>query len=637
MSTAEALAKASAKQLKTLNTVFDSEGREVVVEERVDKEAKTKFQETIDLLVAAGYFRARIKGLSDFDKIVGGMTWCISTCSVDVDVDLLFQENSSIGAKIALTEKIVGTLPRMKCPHRLEPHQIQGLDYIQIFPVVQWLVKKALETKAETGDAVRAYALSQFNRQFGVVGKDRAEKARAEKAVAAIRKLREKYRPRRRFRRGAGDAWASMDESTKVSSTLMEYGRSYRSLLNAAAGEDEDDVDEGFGDGEGKSRDARDSTSSRAPSSWDEETEMRISTLLQEVSGGNAGDSTANLSAKMVGNIVGMQSKEIQRVAMEYDVKKSNLRDDSKTPEKFFEEKRDELTTTLSDLTAKKDQFTDKLDEVKFEAAAADERLQVAQSEAEPFLERRREFEALKAAAGPERVKALEHLVQTHDDMKKREAEFKASCKEQLGQLRETLAKVRGGEIEEDAFDESADPDVAKLKGQIEKENDKANKLKSTLAKKSRQLRSAERRLDEVPSRAELDQYQKRFLELYDESAAIHRQTKQFYSLYNTLEDKRRYLEKEVNVLESIHDNFETAMSTPSGKEEFLQQLANIVEGIGKNKEALERKKEGEKAKLDQLNERLAVLIEKKRLYYKKVKEFQEECKKNDALQNNSS
>ena len=54
MSTAEALAKAAAKQLKTLNTVLDSEGREVIVEEREDTEAKTKFQETVDLLVAAG-------------------------------------------------------------------------------------------------------------------------------------------------------------------------------------------------------------------------------------------------------------------------------------------------------------------------------------------------------------------------------------------------------------------------------------------------------------------------------------------------------------------------------------------------------------------------------------------------------
>lgn len=31
----------------------------------------------------------------------------------------------------------MSALPKMKCPHRLEPHQIQGLDFIHIFPVVQ--------------------------------------------------------------------------------------------------------------------------------------------------------------------------------------------------------------------------------------------------------------------------------------------------------------------------------------------------------------------------------------------------------------------------------------------------------------------------------------------------------------------
>ena len=121
----------------------------------------------MELLLAAGYFRARIKGLSPFDKvrgaqaaaaasahpnrtppqIVGGMTWCITAANEDVDVDILFEENASIGKKIALTEKIVEALPRLKCPLALEPHQIQGLDHISIYPVVQWLVKKALETR----------------------------------------------------------------------------------------------------------------------------------------------------------------------------------------------------------------------------------------------------------------------------------------------------------------------------------------------------------------------------------------------------------------------------------------------------------------------------------------------------------
>ena len=89
---------------------------------REDEEQKVKLTQTVELLLAAGYFRARIKGLSDFDKVrynqgftivlfqtynfcdvtqvVGGMTWCISTCSFDLDVDLLFQENSTIGQKM---------------------------------------------------------------------------------------------------------------------------------------------------------------------------------------------------------------------------------------------------------------------------------------------------------------------------------------------------------------------------------------------------------------------------------------------------------------------------------------------------------------------------------------------------------
>ena len=67
---------------------------------REDEEQHVKLQETIELLVAAGYFRARIKGLNAFDKIVGGMTWCITTCNFDVDVDLLFQESSNLGQKM---------------------------------------------------------------------------------------------------------------------------------------------------------------------------------------------------------------------------------------------------------------------------------------------------------------------------------------------------------------------------------------------------------------------------------------------------------------------------------------------------------------------------------------------------------
>lgn len=39
------------------------------IETREDEEQSQKLREIIDLLIAAGYFRARIKGLSPFDKV----------------------------------------------------------------------------------------------------------------------------------------------------------------------------------------------------------------------------------------------------------------------------------------------------------------------------------------------------------------------------------------------------------------------------------------------------------------------------------------------------------------------------------------------------------------------------------------
>ena len=52
----------------------------------------------------------------------------------------------------------------MKCPHRLEPHQIQGLDFIHIYPVIQWLVKLAIATKEEMGDYIRLFSEAQFSK-----------------------------------------------------------------------------------------------------------------------------------------------------------------------------------------------------------------------------------------------------------------------------------------------------------------------------------------------------------------------------------------------------------------------------------------------------------------------------------------
>uniref|UniRef100_F1L5Q9 Coiled-coil domain-containing protein 93 n=1 Tax=Ascaris suum TaxID=6253 RepID=F1L5Q9_ASCSU len=188
---------------------------------REDEEQFAKLQDTIDLLVAAGYFRARLKALPPFDRVIGGMVWCITLCNRSVDIDLFYSENSTIGQKIALTERVVEVLPQLKCPHSLEPHQIQGLDYIHIFPVVQWLVKQAVEAKLKRGDMVQNHATYQFGRRFHL---PEDHQLRAQKVAHAKNygKLKSLCFPLRVYRRVEG--FVSKDLHEDIQCTLMEYG-----------------------------------------------------------------------------------------------------------------------------------------------------------------------------------------------------------------------------------------------------------------------------------------------------------------------------------------------------------------------------------------------------------------------------
>jgi CCDC93, coiled-coil domain len=88
---------------------------------------RKKLEEIVEVLLNAGYHRAMSKSLSEFDKVVGGLCWCITSIGIDVDVDILFQENLIIGQRIALSEAIITALRIMGCPSPLQAHQIQGM------------------------------------------------------------------------------------------------------------------------------------------------------------------------------------------------------------------------------------------------------------------------------------------------------------------------------------------------------------------------------------------------------------------------------------------------------------------------------------------------------------------------------
>ncbi|XP_042350923.1 coiled-coil domain-containing protein 93 [Plectropomus leopardus] len=605
---------------------YDQEGNLIQVETREDEEQSVKLAEILELLLAAGYFRARIKGLSPFDKVVGGMTWCITTCNFDIDVDLLFQENSTIGQKIALTEKIVSVLPKMKCPHRLEPHQIQGLDFIHIFPVIQWLVKRAIETREEMGDYVRAYSISQFQKTHSLP-EDEEFLQRKDKAVRAVLDVLEVYKPQRKYRRQR-DAGELLDEESRVHSTLLEYGRRYGFSKQSK----QDKVDE--------RKVSLASGPQAAPPGMAEVSEeddlraaeeIRIKTLMTSMAA--MANEEGKLTASAVGQIVGLQSEEIKQIASEYAERQSELSSEERSerygPLQQHRRAVASLNKQIQQKTKQLEELQAKHAEVKTSCDDAKRKLLEATEQSEKLEKELKSLDTMEEQADISLLEKLKALVMMNENLKQQEQEFRTHCREEMTRLQQNIEELKTASGQDTEEEKERNQLIDK---QYNTDKEKLQKIRLLMARRNREIAILQRKIDEVPSRAELTQYQKRFIELYSQVSATHKETKQFFTLYNTLDDKKVYLEKEVNLLNSIHDNFQQAMSSSAAKEQFLRQMEQIVEGIKQSRIKMEKKKQENKMRRDQLNDEYLELLDKQRLYFKTVKDFKEECRKNEML-----
>ncbi|XP_078490238.1 coiled-coil domain-containing protein 93-like [Ciona intestinalis] len=622
---------------------FDQDGNEREVETKEDEEQEVKLNEIVDLLVAAGYFRARIKGLSSFDKVVGGMTWSISNCSFDVDVDLLFQENSTIGQKISLTEKIVSVLPKMNCPYQIEPHQIQGQDFKSIFPVIQWLVKKVIETREESGDHIRSYSISQFQKHYKTP-EDLVLEEKKDQMLDAVRTLRNVYRPVRKYK--IKDKSALVTEEAITSATLLEYGQ--RKLTNFSRSsnrrkkskEDGEEEDEDLNQvlhsaftkvksGEGKSEELQEDEEEMIQIAQ----ERTLQDLMGDMSAMSGKEIEGKLATRIIGSIVEMQSSEIHEVSNMFKQKNKEMRKTlavkTVTPRDLHKAK---METLESQLKVKQDEMKlvkREFEETKQKEEEVQRKLDTALETKAIIDDKIEEVKNLEENADETTIGMLRSLVMMNEQLKRQEAMFKAHCKEEAMNMKDEIKHLQARSEEVTSVDDENESVVMReLKG----DQNKLAKMRLLLASKNRLAATLARKVDEVPTRAELTQYQKRFVELYDQISLTHKETKQFYTMYNTLEDSRRYLEKEVDLLDSIYDNFSAAKQSQDNMQQYLKQFEKIVEGVKGNKIKVEKKRQEEKMKRNVLHDRYTELVEKHREYVKTIQSFQEECRKNEIL-----
>lgn len=571
MSLSEAL---KPKGSKHLSRIINSEGIEVEAEKREDEQQKIKYGEIIECLIGAGYYRAKIKGISEFDKVVGGMTWCIDVCNIDLDVDLLFQENSTIGQKIALTEKIVAALQKMNCPFMIEPHQIQGLDFIHICPVIEWLVKKSIENREERGDYLQQYAIHRFNNEFCFPGEKPNENF-IRRALPHISAVQNKYSVQRKFRRIEGSG-APSDLMSRIQSTLFEYG-------HAPVQENEEDSSDDM-----KHVETID--------------EVKLKQMAQTM---KSTSEEVKLAPKAIKDIINLKSEELIDATKNYITLSAESEVGEKAEIVRLKEKEEALITKKNEIDIKVKEANEKLKKIKSQTSSIEE------AKSQLSNEEQKTLEDIKT-----RLVLLESL-------NEQEKEFKEYCK---GEKKNLESAIREVDDYESLNHNNIDEKLSSLEAQLAD-------ARISLAKVSRTEAKLHRLIDQVPSRPELNQYQRRFIELYNQVSAKYKETKQYYTLYNSMSDQHEYLNKEIKLLDSILEGYNaTVNGSLHAKEEFINKFETLVDGIKQNKAKVESKRNEERDAKDRLRSQLFGMIEQQRQYASLLKQFREECEVNESL-----
>lgn len=107
-------------------------------------------------------------------------------------------------------------------------------------------------------------------------------------------------------------------------------------------------------------------------------------------------------------------------------------------------------------------------------------------------------------------------------------------------------------------------------------------------------------------------------------------ETKKFYNSYNSLEESKQFVHKEISLLNSIHSHFVSGGG--GGREKLVGSIDSLVGSVEASLHKVALRLEEEKARREAFGATYERLVEKERKYFKLVKDFQSEALRHEQL-----
>jgi len=623
-----------------------------------------------------------------FERLLFGCVFLLQRCRVDVgrkeDAKKTIKqkkranEKLNVGEKLKLAEDVERSLREIGCPLPLRAHQIVGLDSENVFPVVQWLTKRAMVSTRETMEEneeeedekrrnrrrrSRWSAAARSSDGFGASALCSTTTTRTRDPFRSIQLQRNSVTTRTLRRAAESNLNRDLEregEEKMTNGCLMEFGHrvSGRSrLYGTRAG--------------GSSALATRAAAEAAARSRSEKTEK---------DGGDEGTSSSMVEGGEADEMLGLTDEELaqreearlKRMLSEYLVKNdendenaSNVSSNS-VAELLMKMKGDEIakamhafgddfdgepgsSSSFAGLSGaagrilrieratravarrlemekrKLDSKREEMDEAELNTKQAKDAYENAKKENETVISKKIELEnSVVDPAQKKLVDALANMAKRRAALKKEEASFRKTCKKELKSLK---AKVIS--IDEERAQSGELAKIAATSSQYEKEQEKRDKRVNELAKRSKKNAILSRRLDDVPHSAELAQYETRFRELKNAVTQKLRETKRQFALYNSLAKRNEHAAKEISLLTSVKEQLHL-LDTKIGKQSLRDSLRDISSAVSKTADNAERRKNNEKRAEELLAEDQRDHIEKRKEYLKLTKEFKDLCKREE-------
>jgi chromosome segregation ATPase len=435
-----------------------------------------------------------------------------------------------------------------------------------------------------------------------------------------------RYRAQRKLRKRQDADFE--DSVARTESTLLEYGEKLASHM--LEDEERKDLEHQKAVGRGKpvKTEEEEKKAEEVRVRHQEVEDAKREALL--TSKMEKGDGDEKVSGSSVGKIVSQSSEQIKAAAEAYEEEMKKLeeaRASGKATEAAHARQMEALNRKIEAMKAKAQKKKKTYQTVDEKLTELKEALGKKQSYNDRVVREITKLEKLEEAVeDKEMLRTLRDLVMLNESLKTQEAAFKQSCLAQRDELMALLAKIETGDDDEDT------KKLLEVEKIFEQDKAKLDKLRQLLAKKNQEIAKMTRQIDDIPTRAELLQYERRFVELYELVSEKLGETRKFYSMYNTLEESHEYMSKEVDLLNSVIDGFPKAMRSKPQKEQFLLSFKNILSGVEQSHEHVNKALNQAKEEREALTQKYNKLVEKQRNYFKAVKEFQEECFKNEKL-----